>query len=65
MAEILTLNYHNVHEAAVDDILCFDGVYSEIVLDRAFPEGIKCMDMSIYYIIDHYHSVRLVKRGTK
>lgn len=65
MAEILTLNYHNVHEAAADDILCFDGVYSEIVSDRAFPEGIKCMDMSIYYIIDHYHSVRLVKRGTK
>ena len=65
MAEILNLNYHNVHEAAIDDILAFDGIYSEIISDRAFPEGIKCMDMSIYYIIDHYHDVRLIKRGTK
>ena len=65
MAEIITLNYHNVHEAASDDILAFDGVYAEIIADRSFPEGIKCMDMSLYYIIDHYHSVRLIKRGTK
>lgn len=65
MAEVLNLNYHNVHEAASDDVLCFDGLYAEILSDRSYPEGVKCVDMSLYYIIDHYPDVRLVKRGTK
>lgn len=65
MAEVLNLNYNNVHEAAIDDILHFDGCYAELQSSRTFPEGIKCMDMSLYHIIDYYKDVRLIKRGMK